>query len=111
MHKIFKFFDKLEDRVRGYLSHFPIIYSLIGGLAIVLFWRGVWHTADFVMQYGFYSIWPMALYIYNTKGIVSLIFFEPINLILSIIVLLMIGLFVSFFIGDQIIISGIRKKM
>ncbi|MFA6463666.1 MAG: hypothetical protein WCV55_01520 [Candidatus Paceibacterota bacterium] len=109
-HKIIKFFDKLEDRVRGYLSHFPIIYSLIGGIAVVLFWRGVWHTADIIMQYGFSSIIPIAKNILETKGFISFIFFEPVNLVLSTIVLLVIGLFVSFFIGDRIILSGIRNE-
>jgi hypothetical protein len=45
-HQIYHYFDKLEDRIRGRLSRYPIFYSLIGGTAIVLFWRGVWITAD-----------------------------------------------------------------
>jgi hypothetical protein len=44
--RIFHFFDKLEDRVRGFLSRKPTLYAIIAGFAIVLFWRGVWHTAD-----------------------------------------------------------------
>jgi hypothetical protein len=31
MRSILKFFDKLEDHVRGALSHFPLFYSLFGG--------------------------------------------------------------------------------
>ena len=50
--KISRFFDKLEDRVRSWLSHQPILYALIGGIGIVLFWRGVWHTADYLMGIG-----------------------------------------------------------
>ena len=45
--KIFRFFDKLEDHVRIALSHYPIVYTIIGGFSIVLFWRGVWMTADY----------------------------------------------------------------
>ena len=44
--KIIKFFDKLEDVIRGHLSRFPILYGMLAGIGIVLFWRGVWHTAD-----------------------------------------------------------------
>ena len=87
MKKIFNYFDKLEDRVRGKLSHHPIIYSFIGGVAIVLFWRGVWMIAD---QYAFMT------------GLVSVI--------LSVALLLITGLFASFFVGDTIIISGLKRE-
>ncbi len=94
-HGIFNFFDKLEDRIRGHLSRFPILYTIIGGVAIVLFWRGVWHTADILQSKG---------------GVLGFIFYEPINLLLVIAVLLATGLFVSYFIGDTILISGLRKE-
>jgi len=93
--KIFAFFDKFEDKVRGHLSHFPILYTIIGGIAIVLFWRGVWHTADMLQARG---------------GILGIIFYEPVNMILVIIVLLATGLFVSYFIGDTILISGLKQQ-
>ena len=41
--------DKLEDHVRGFLSHYPIVYAFVGGIGVVIFWRGVWHTADYIM--------------------------------------------------------------
>ncbi len=91
----FTFFDKFEDKVRGHLSRFPIIYTIVGGIAIVLFWRGVWHTADILQARG---------------GILGFIFYEPINLLLVFAVLLATGLFVSYFIGDTILISGLRKE-
>jgi len=84
--KIMKFFDKLEDRVRGKLSHYPILYALVGGVGIVLFWRGVWHVAD-DMSLGSWA-----------------------SLIISLILLLMTGLFVSFFIGHYIIFSGLKQE-
>jgi hypothetical protein len=59
----------------------------LGGVAIVLFWRGVWHVAD---EFSFMT------------GFVSLV--------IGSILLLATGLFVSVFIGDQIIISGIRGE-
>jgi len=81
--KIVRFFDKLEDYVRGKLSHYPILYGFIGGFGIVLFWRGVWHLADSI----------------NIGSIVSIIIGSTL--------LLMTGVFVSAFIGNKLIISGI----
>ena len=85
--KTINYFDKLEDRVRAKLSRHPIIYSFVGGVAIVLFWRGVWMIAD---QYAFMT------------GLVSVI--------LSVTLLLITGLFASFFVGDTIIISGLKRE-
>jgi len=88
-NKIVKFFDKLEDRVRGHLSHYPILYAFLGGIGVVLFWRGVWHTAD---DFGLASIT---------------------SLIVGTILLLLTGVFVSAFIGNRLIISGLsgEKKL
>lgn len=87
--KIWRFFDKLEDKTRGRLSHYPIIYAFFGGVGVVLFWRGVWHTAD---DLGMDSIT---------------------SLIVGSLLLLMIGVFVSAFIGNRLIISGLigEKKL
>ena len=43
---ILRFFDRFEDKNRHFLSRYPTLYALIGGTAIVLFWRGVWMLAD-----------------------------------------------------------------
>ncbi|MEK7481764.1 MAG: hypothetical protein AAB464_00505 [Patescibacteria group bacterium] len=85
--KIIKFFDKIEDKIRSFLSRHPIIYAFIGGIGIVLFWRGVWHTAD---------LFPFL------NG--------PISIIISSVILLLTGLFVSFFIGHSIILSGLKQE-
>lgn len=89
IRKIIRFFDKLEGKIRGKLSHYPILYAIIGGTGIVLFWRGVWHTAD-------------------DMGIGSIV-----SLIIGISVLLLTGVFVSAFIGNRLIISGLigEKKL
>lgn len=93
--QIIYFFDKFEDRVRGKLSRYPILYTLIGAIAIVLFWRGVWITTDQI-----FSLLPQD--ILWLDGIISTG--------ASIMILLATGLFVSFFINDQIILSGMKRE-
>ena len=95
MSDIVHYFDRLEDRVRGRLAQYPILYTLVGGIAIVLFWRGVWITADQLSLY-----LPENLYWIN--GLLSVA--------VSVLVLLVTGLFVAFFISDKIIISGMKRE-
>lgn len=87
--KIINFFDKLEDKTRSKLSRAPLVYALVGGVGIILFWRGVWHLADNA----------------NLNAIGSTI--------IGAIILLMTGVFVSSFIGNRLIISGLsgEKKL
>jgi uncharacterized membrane protein len=92
---ILNFFDKFEDKIRGHLSHYPILYTIIGGVAIVLFWRGVWHTADMLQARG---------------GILGFIFYEPVNMLIVVVILLATGLFVSYFIGDTVLMSGLKHQ-
>ncbi len=99
---IVHFFDKLEDRVRARLSHRSIFYALIGGVMVIIFWRGVWHTADIIMSG---DVWMQGIY-----GFWSTVFYEPISVIWSGAVLLMTGLFVSSFIGERIVISGLKNE-
>lgn len=86
--KLYKILDRFEDIVRGKLSHHPIPYAFVGGVAIVLFWRGVWHIAD-------------SLPVIQNNWI---------SLLVGSIVMLSTGLFVSFFIGDRIILSGLKHE-
>lgn len=86
MKAIFRFFDKLEDKVRGFLSHYPMLYAIIGGFAIVIFWRGVWETAD----------------MFKLSA--------PWSIVGSSAIMMVTGLFVSFFIGDRVILSGLKKE-
>jgi len=89
------FFDKFEDHVREHLSRHPVIYTIIGGVAIVLFWRGVWNTADILQDKG---------------GWWGVLFYEPVSLVITTIILLATGLFVSYFIGDTILMSGLKHE-
>jgi len=92
-NSIFYLFDKMEDHIRARLSRHPFIYTFIGGVAIVLFWRGIWHMADYLEKSG-----PIGGIIFSPLGCV----------ILAVVILLSTGLFVSVFIGDSIIMSGIK---
>ncbi len=84
---IIAFFDKFEDRVRARLSRVPIFYALIGGIGIVLFWKGVWESAEYVP-------WLSG----------------PVAALVGIAIMLATGLLVSFFIGENIIISGFKGE-
>lgn len=93
MKAVFRFFDRIEDHTRGALAHYPLTYSIIGGTGVVLFWRGIWHSADYLQAH-------------TTLG--SFIFSDLGSVLLGLGILLITGLFVSVFIGDSIIISGMR---
>ncbi len=87
LKKVVLFFDHLEDWFRKQLSKYPIFYAFVGGIGVVLFWRGVWHTAD---EYPFLT--------------------GPVSLVLGSVILLMTGIFVSAFIGSRILLTGLRGE-
>jgi hypothetical protein len=90
---IYYLFDKMEDSIRARLSRHPFIYSFVGGAGVVLFWRGIWHMAD----------------VFEKGSVMGAILFSPLgSVILGVSILLSVGLFVSIFVGDSIIMSGIR---
>jgi len=81
-----KFFNNIGVKIRHWLSHWPVLYAFIGSIGIVLIWRGVDMIAGDLNLSG----WP--------------------SLILGLSIAIISGLFVSFFVGDRIIISGIRRE-
>jgi|SRR3989344_2581699 len=85
--RVIRFFDLIEDSVRIALSHYPIVYSCIGSVGIILLWKGVWEMAEYV---------PFL--------------FGPISALIGVSILLLTGLLVSFFIGDSIILSGLTRE-
>ncbi|OGN09307.1 MAG: hypothetical protein A3C64_01670 [Candidatus Yanofskybacteria bacterium RIFCSPHIGHO2_02_FULL_41_12] len=84
---IIKFFDKLEDKIRHKLSRYAVVYALIVGFAVVLFWDGV---ERFVGGFDFFT--------------------PEISIIISVVILLLTGTMVSFFIGNETIISGLKTE-
>lgn len=87
LKKVVHYFDKWEDHNRAWLSRHPITYALISAVGIVLLWKGVWETAEqFPLLHGTGSI------------------------IAGLILLLSTGLLVSFFVGEGIIISGVKGE-
>ncbi len=86
LNVIHKVLDGIEDKARIKLVHHPIVYALIGSVGIVSIWRGIWHISD---DWGV-SSWG--------------------SLIFGILITVLTGLFVSFFIGENIIISGLNKE-
>jgi hypothetical protein len=93
--RIFKAFDKAEDYVRGHLSKHPLFYAFLGGVFVVLFWRGVWETADILATRNYFLHWFL---------------YGPNQIVFSTIVLMLMGLMVSVFVGEKIIISGLRHE-
>jgi hypothetical protein len=97
---------KLKDKIVAYLSHRPKIYALIVGAGIVLFWRGVWHGYDHLMM--LVGSWGQ-----NNPTIDAAM--SPwwdwgSSLILGIFVLNITGAFISSFIGNELILSGLRGE-
>lgn len=84
--RIIHFFDSFEDKVRAILARHPVLYAMIGSIGIILLWRGIWGLAD---EYGMS---------YRS------------SIVIGTFILLVTGLFVSFFVGEQIIISGINEE-
>lgn len=97
-------FNRMERRVRAWFSKRPILYGFIAGVGVVLFWRGVWHTADAIATYAelMRSGNPTTDFAFPWDG--------PVSILVGSILLLASGLFVSTFLGSEITISGLRGE-
>lgn len=104
--KVYTLGDKIEDQVRIKLSHYPIIYAFVGGAGVIIFWRGIWHSVDYLMEY-YFTIGGSQ----SSTSISQLPWWDgPLSICVGTILLLSAGLFVSSFIGNEIIISGLKKE-
>lgn len=96
---------KLFNRFHIFLSHHSYLYATIAGIGIVLFWRGVWHSADlahlYINQYAVSS--PL-------DSVASPWWDGPLSFVVGCIILYVTRAFVSSFIGNELILSGLRAE-
>ena len=98
-------FLRLEIRITNFLSHRPKLYALIVGVGVVLFWRGIWHTADQI--HGYFNSYPE----YSTLDAFTSPWWDgPLSLLVGSIILYFTGAFISSFIGNELILSGLRGE-
>lgn len=96
---------KSLTRFHIFLSHHSGLYALIVGVGIVLFWRGVWHTVDL-----------LHLYISHYRATASMDLVEhpwwdgPLSFLVGCLLLYITRAFVSSFIGNELILSGLRTE-
>ena len=96
---------KLETKITIFLSHRPRLYALVVGVGVVLFWRGVWHTIDQFHAYLKYHSDLSTIDAFNSPW-----WDGPLSLLLGCIILYLTGAFISSFIGNELILSGLRGE-
>ncbi len=85
MKYVTNIFLKIEERARTYFERVPFLHAFLGGVGVVLFWRGVWEIADRMR-------------------------IDPIvSIIVGSLLLGSIGLFLHTFVGNAIIIKNVEK--
>ena len=97
--------DKLEKHTTIFLSHRPKLYALIVGVGVVLFWRGVWHTID-----QFHAYLKYREDMYTIDAFSSPWWDGPLSLLVGCTILYFTGAFISSFIGNELILSGLRGE-
>ncbi len=100
--RLFSPIKRFLKGVREKLSGHPMIYAAIGAVGVILFWRGIWHTADFfsIFLYGYAEAKPDYVDLIDSL----------ISAVIGFGLLLFTGLFVTDFIGTQIISSNIKTE-
>ena len=100
------FLRKAEASLRAKLRKYPPLYALVGGVGIVLFWRGVWYGADYL--YAFFAPASAA------AGGISLgwpnIVDGGISFLAGSVLLLSTGLFVSELAGSETVLREEKKE-
>ncbi len=96
---------KVFTRFHIFLSHHSYLYALLVGVGIVLFWRGVWHTVDLVHIYidHYSATAPLdSVHVPWWDG--------PLSFFVGCLLLYTTRAFVSSFIGNELILSGLRSE-
>ena len=104
MKTFFIFLKTAGKKFQRALRRHPLIYAFVGGVGIVLFWRGVWYLTDFLV---FAILVPRSQVttIDWTGGIDG-----GISLVLGVVLLLSTGLFVSEFLSGQVLMAEGREE-
>jgi len=93
------------NKLTAFLSHRPKLYAFIVGVGVVLFWRGVWHTADQIHEYLSYDLISSSLDSFSSPW-----WDGPFSLLVGTLILYFTSAFVSSFIGNELILSGLRGE-
>ena len=96
---------KLFNRFHIFLSHHSYLYAAIAGIGIVLFWRGVWHSVDSFHLY--LNHYGNSLTI---SGADHPWWDGPLSFVVGCLILYITRAFVSSFIGNELILSGLRAE-
>lgn len=95
---------KAADSIRRTLRRHQIWYAFIGGIGVVLFWRGVWHSADFFA----------ATFMYSRDTVTSIDWVQGldsfVSLVIGTLLLLATGLFVSELASGQALSEEIKEE-
>jgi len=104
MKALFIFLKTTGKKLQRALRRHPLVYAFVGGVGIVLFWRGVWYLTDFLV---FAILVPRDQLgaIDWTGGIDG-----GISLVLGIALLLSTGLFVSEFLSGQVLMAEGKEE-
>lgn len=98
-------YKKVQRKVQNYLSHYPALYALLVGIGIVLFWRGIWHSADEIHA---------TIHLFSSRTSTDLLstpwWDGPLSFLVGWLMLSITGAFTSSFIGNELILSGLRGE-
>jgi len=96
---------ELKHKIQSHLSHHPTLYALIVGVGIVLFWRGVWHSVDQMHDVIGYLAQSHSLSLKDSYW-----WDGPVSFVVGTLMLYMTGAFTSSFIGNELILAGLRGE-
>ena len=96
---------RMEQKMVVYLSHRPKLYALVVGMGMILFWRGVWHSVDQV-----HELFSLGLIATSIDLVTSPWWDGPLSLVVGIVILYFTGALTSSFIGNELILSGLRGE-